>query len=184
MTTHTLARLGPACGILFGALLLAGDTVGVLPVARLGLALLVPFVAYLATLIGGWLGATVLGAGLVGTALKLVSVVPEVTVDAQEEGSTLATALDDLSVTATVVAMYPLAILTAAVAVSTFATRVLPQWSGWLATVATIALLANSLFLESQNVPALLLFILWTLATSVRLLIRPTVTDSVAPAAA
>jgi hypothetical protein len=69
-----------------------------------------------------------------------------------------------------VIALYPLAILCAATALTAFRTGALPRWLGGAAAVTAAALAINGAFLETSNVPALLLFIAWTLAASLHLL--------------
>ena len=71
---------------------------------------------------------------------------------------------------ATVIALYPLAILCAATALVALRTGVLPRWLGGLAAVTAAALAVNGAFLGADFVPALLLFIAWTLAASLYLL--------------
>ncbi len=58
----------------------------------------------------------------------------------------------------------------AAVAVVAVRTRVLPRWLGYGAGLTAIALAVNgsdNLYHYSGNVPALLLFVLWTFVASV-----------------
>ncbi len=64
--------------------------------------------------------------------------------------------------------------------VSVFRTRVLPRWLGGAAAVTAAALAINGAFLNTSNVPALLLFIAWTLAASLYLLRMPVPRSSAA----
>jgi len=68
--------------------------------------------------------------------------------------------------------LYPLAICCAAVAVIALRERVLPRWLGMFAAVTAVALAVNAGFVFAGFVPALLLFLLWTLVTSMVLLRR------------
>ena len=66
----------------------------------------------------------------------------------------------------------PLAICCAAVAAIALRERVLPRWLGIFAAVTAVALAVNAGFVYASFVPALLLFLLWTLVTSIVLLRR------------
>jgi hypothetical protein len=68
----------------------------------------------------------------------------------------------------TLISQYPLALLCAVVAVR----GALRRWLGIGAGVTAVALVANGAFVETDTVPALLLFILWTLCTGVVLVRR------------
>ena len=50
--------------------------------------------------------------------------------------------------------------------------RVLPRWLGIFTAVTAVALAVNAGFVFASFVPALLLFLLWTLVTSIALLRR------------
>jgi hypothetical protein len=73
---------------------------------------------------------------------------------------------------ATVISMYPLALLLAAVAVLALRTKVLPRWLGYGAAVTAAALAINAGFLHATTVPAFLLFVVWMLAASVTLFVK------------
>ena len=73
---------------------------------------------------------------------------------------------------ATVISMYPLALLAAAVAIVALRTRALPRWLGYGSAVTAAALAVNAGFLYATIAPAFLLFILWTLAASVTLFVK------------
>jgi hypothetical protein len=60
----------------------------------------------------------------------------------------------------------------AAVAAVTLRYGGLPRWLGWMAAVISPLLLANSMFLDSADGPAFLLFMLWTLLASSVLTLR------------
>jgi hypothetical protein len=55
--------------------------------------------------------------------------------------------------------------------------RVLPRWLGIFAAATVVALAVNAGFVYASFVPALLLFLLWTLVTSIVLLRRSTSTQ-------
>ena len=173
MSAQTVARIGPACGIIFVVTLFAGSSAESPQAELAGLALFIPFVAHLASLVGGALGLTIAGAGAAGITLKIASAVPWVSREAHAEGSATYTALEDMAVTATVTMMYPLAILTATVALVALATEALPRWIGLVSALTTVALLANAMTLHAEFVYGLLAFLAWTLAVAVRLLVRP-----------
>ena len=60
----------------------------------------------------------------------------------------------------------------AATAIVAFRTRALPRWLAVGAAVTAAALAVNGAFVGTGSVPALLLFLLWTLLASVHLLRR------------
>jgi hypothetical protein len=186
MTRPMLSRLGAACGIVFPiALFLAvGDGNSFAPwravAATWALVLALPFLAYLCSLLraaegeGGWLSTTALVAGVSGVLLKLASHAPELAIhrDGIAKGTPLYKALDNTAGAATLVSLYPLAICCAAVAVIALRQRVFPRWLGIFAAVTAVALAVNAGFIYASFVPALLLFLLWTLVTSIALVRR------------
>jgi hypothetical protein len=181
-----LSRLGAACGIVFpiGLFLAVGNGNNFAPwravAATWALVLALPFLAYLCSLLraaegdGGWLSTTALVAGVSGVLLKLASHAPELAIHRNgiDKGSQLYKALDNSAGAATLVSLYPLAICCAAVAVIALRQRVFPRWLGIFAAVTAVALAVNAGFVYGSFVPALLLFLLWTLVTSIVLLRR------------
>jgi len=179
-------RLGAACGIVFpiGMFLAVGNGNNFAPwravVATWALVLALPFLAYLYNLLraaegnGGWLSTTALVAGVSGVLLKLASHAPELAIhrDGIAKGTQLYKALDNTAGAATLMSLYPLAICCAAVAVIALRKRVLPRWLGIFAAVTAVALAVNAGFVYASFVPALLLFLLWTLVASIVLLRR------------
>jgi hypothetical protein len=139
------------------------------------LVLFVPFLAYLHSVLRaaegdrGWLSTTALAAGLVGIALKLSSGAPEIAIHRAHvaDGTQLYKALDGLAGAATVASLYPLAVLCAVVGLLAARTGALPRWLGFAAAFTAVALAVNGAFLTADAVPALLLFVLWTLAASI-----------------
>jgi hypothetical protein len=179
-----LPRIGAACGIVFpiAMFLAVGNGNNFAPwravAATWALVLALPFLAYLCSLLraaegdGGWLSTTALVAGVSGVLLKLASHAPELAIhrDGIAKGTQLYKALDNSAGAATLVSLYPLAICCAAVAVIALRERVLPRWLGIFAAVTAVALAVNAAFVYASFVPALLLFLLWTLLTSIVLL--------------
>jgi hypothetical protein len=181
-----LPRLGAACGIVFpiAMFLAVGNgshfTAWRAVAATWALVLALPFLAYLCSLLraaegdGGWLSTTALVAGASGVLLKLASHAPELAIhrDGIVKGTQLYKALDNSAGAATLVSLYPLAICCAAVALIALRQRVFPRWLGIFAAVTAVALAVNAGFVYASFVPALLLFLLWTLVTSIALLRR------------
>lgn len=179
-----LGRLGAVSGAIFAvALAIAnGNGQGAYAsyryvVGGIAIVLFLPFLAYLCSLLrdaeqsSGWLSTTALGAGITGIALKLASGAPEVALHrAHVSGGTqLHSALQAIADSATVISLYPLALMLAVVAVVTLRTAVLPRWLGIAAAITAAALTINGSATTTDNVPALLLFVLWTLAASITL---------------
>jgi hypothetical protein len=122
----------------------------------------------------GWLASTALAAGITGIALKLGSGAPELAMHTAHltTGTQLNTAIEAIADGATVLSLYPLAVFCAATAIVAFRTRALPRRLSAGAAITAAALAVNGGFLGTDSVPALLLFALWTLLTSVHLLRR------------
>jgi len=181
-----LPRLGAACGIVFpiAMFLAVGNGGHFTPwraiAATWALVLALPFLAYLCSLLraaegdGGWLSTLALVAGVSGILLKLASHAPALAIhrDGIHKGTQLYKALDNTAGAATLMSLYPLAVCCAAVAVIALRERVLPRWLGAFAAVTALALAVNAGFVYASFVPALLLFLLWTLVTSIVLLRR------------
>lgn len=165
----TSARAGAICGPLFVIGLFAGNRAGVLTVELVALVLFLPFLASLVGLMrraeggDGWLATTALCGGIAGVALKLVSIAPGVAADDTTAGTPLHAALDTTANVATVACLLPLALLLAAVASLGLRTGFIPRWLALGAAATALALAVNGCFIDSDFVPALLLFLLWTL---------------------
>lgn len=186
MTKPLLPRLAAACGIVFPIAMFfaVGNGNNFAPwravVATWALVLFLPFLAYLCSLLGRadgdqrWLATLALVGGLSGILLKLISHVPELAIhqDRLAKGTPLYKALDHMAGAATTLSLYPLAICLAAVAIIASRTQVLPRWSSVFAAVTAVALAINGGFVFASFVPALLLFLVWTLVTGVVLLRR------------
>jgi hypothetical protein len=186
MTRQVQPRLGAACGIVFpiAMFLAVGDGSHFTPwraiAATWALVLALPFLCYLWSLLRaaegerGWLSTTALVAGVSGVLLKLASHAPELAIhrDGIAKGTQLYKALDETAGAATLMSLYPLAVCCAAVAVIALRERVLPRWLGIFAAATVVALAVNAGFVYASFVPALLLFLLWTLVTSIVLFRR------------
>jgi hypothetical protein len=182
MNKPALPRLAAACGVIFAVGLTAANGSGNQPFwgvrAIAGIAaltLILPFFGYLCSLLrqaegaDGWLANTALAAGITFLALKLGSGAPELAKHTGHlaSGTQLATSIDGIANGATLLSLYPLAVFCAATAIVAFRTRVLPRWLSAGAAITAAALAINGGFLSTDSVPAMLLFVLWTLLTSV-----------------
>lgn len=185
MTSTPFARLGAACGAVFAVVLFVASGNGnesyLAPRAVAGLAalaLFIPFLAYLCSLLRvaegehGWLATTALVAGTVGITIKIVTVMPALALHHAQvaDGTPLHRLFDAFDNGATVVALYPLAVACAAIAAVSLRTAVLPRWIAVAAAITAVALAVNGVFLEASFVPALLLFIVWVFVASLSLL--------------
>ena len=175
MTNQIMPRTGAGCGALFAVALFAasnGSADASYVAGLAAIALFLPFLAYLCSLLReaegehGWLAPAALAAGVAGITIKLASVAPEIAANHLPAGA-MHNALRDIANTATVISMYPLALLLAAVATIALRTRVLPRWLAYGAAVTAAALAVNAGFIHATIVPAFLLFALWALAASV-----------------
>ena len=178
-------RAGAACGVLYVALILTGNSmyesgneaVG-LPVELVGMILFVPFLGYLWSVLrqaegeGGWLSATAFGAGLVELTIKFVSVIPAFATRQEGIGPQLHQVLEKMGSFAFIITMLPIGIMMAAVATVSLKTRVLPLWLGLLAALTALACLVNGMFFDAEFGAAFLLFLLWTAIASVVLVLR------------
>ena len=186
MNRPLLPRLAAACGVVFPiALFVAvGNGNSFAPwravASTWALVLFLPFLAYLCGLLrtaardDGWLPTLALVAGASGVLLKLVSHAPELAIhqDHIAKGTPLYKALDHTAGAATTLCLYPLAIYAAAVAIIVLREQVLPRWVGVFAVLTAAALVVNGAFVFAGFVPALLLFLLWTLVTAIVVLRR------------
>lgn len=192
MSERMWRRLGAAGGIFYVVLTLLGNDVigGTRP--RIGLLVellgFVFFSFFLGSLWaclrsaegeGGWLSAVAFGGGLMALAVKLASVAPVLAVRASEgmdPGTAKALiAMNDASFGITYL---PLGVMLLATAIVAIRTGALPRWLGWASAVVALGLLgALSAAVVSPSPPewvflAMLLFALWTVATSIALIRR------------
>jgi hypothetical protein len=176
-------RLGALSGILFVVLLFGPSSTGsdariVVVLELIGLLFFIPFLGYVYGVLrqaegeGAWLSATAFGAGLVDLTIKLGSIAPSFA--AQQEGLApqLHDALHKMNSVAFIVAMLPIGVMMACVAVVILKTRVLPLWIGLLAAITAPACWVNGMFLDAEFGPAFLLFLLWVTVASVVLTLR------------
>ena len=176
-----------ASGAVFAIVLVAADGDGnqsfsgpraIAGIAALTLA--VPFMAYLCGVLrqaegaDGWLARAALAAGITGIGLKLGSGAPELAIQRAHlaAGTPLHAAIAAIADGATLLSLYPLAVFCAATAVVAFRTGALPRWLSAGAAISAAALAVNGGFLGTDFVPALLVFVLWTLLASAYLLRR------------
>jgi hypothetical protein len=192
MNRPLLPRLAAACGVVFpiAMFLAVGNGNSFAPwravASTWALVLFLPFLAYLCGLLrtaardDGWLPTLALVAGASGVLLKLVSHAPELAIhqDHIAKGTPLYKALDHTAGAATTLCLYPLAIYAAAVAIIVLREQVLPRWVGVFAVLTAAALVVNGAFVFAGFVPALLLFLLWTLVTAIVVLRRTWVTST------
>ena len=187
MSTSTQLRAGGACGVGFAVVLMtavgdgsSGYSPGREAAGLAALVLFLPFLACLGSLLreaeggSGWLSTTALVSGVAGITLKLSSAAPSIAAHRAHvgDGTRLHDVTDGVSNVLTVTSLAPLAVLCAATAVVSLRTGVLPRWLALGAVVTAAALAVNAAFLDVAAVPALLLFVLWTLLASVVLLRR------------
>jgi hypothetical protein len=177
------SRSAAACGALFaiGLFGAAGDggySATREVIATVALALAIPFLCYLGRVLRGtagtsnWMVESAVAAGIAGIVLKLFSGVPEV---AQHEAHLGASseanqALAGLAAAATVASLIPLALFCAATGAVILRTKVLPRRVGLGAAVTAATLAVNGSVIGVTFVPAVLVFLLWTLLTSLHLL--------------
>ena len=180
MTSQMMPRAGAGCGALFAVGLTAasnGSADANYIAGLAALALFLPFLAYLCSLLrqaegeSGWLAPAALAAGVAGMTVELASVAPDIAANHLAAGA-MHNALEDIANVATVISMYPLALLFAAVAIIALRTRVLSRWLGYGAAVTAAALAVNAGFINATTVPAFLLFAIWTLCASAVLFAR------------
>ncbi len=187
MNKPALPRLAALCGAVFAIGLFIANGNGNQPFAGpravLGIAsltLVLPFMSYLCGLLraadesDGWLPSTALAAGVTGIVLKLSSGAPELALHTAGigAGSAAGRPIEAIASAATVLSLYPLAVFCAAVAFASFRSRALPRWLATGSAVTAAGLAVNGAFISTDTVPALLLFVLWTLLASVVLLLR------------
>jgi hypothetical protein len=183
MSDRVWNRLGAACGLLYVVLLFGPTSTGsdapiVTILAVFGMLLFIPFLGYLWSILrqaegeGGWLSATAFGAGLASITIKLASAGPGFAARTEGLDPQLHQALDKINSVDFIVAMLPLSVMMAAVAIVALRTRVLPLWLGAMAALTAPALLVNGMFFDSEIGPAFLVFLLWTLLASVVLTLR------------
>ena len=185
MNTPIWPRLGGACGAIFAVALFVASGSGShafsAPRAVAGvwaLTLAVPFIAYLSSRLRaaegsrGWLANTAFAVGVVGFSLLLVCLPPELALHRAHvtDGTPLHKAIDEIAGGASVLCLFSLVVFCAAVAIVSLRESVLPRWLGAGSAITAVALAVNGALLNTGFMPALVLFIVWTLLTSIHLL--------------
>ena len=176
-------RLGAISGVLFVVLLFGPSSTGsdariVVVLELIGLLCFIPFLGYLYGVLrraegeGAWLSQTAFGAGLVDLTIKLGSIAPGFAARTEGLDPQIHDALHKMNSVAFIVAMLPIGVMMAAVAVVILKTRILPLWLGLLAALTAPACLVNGMFLDAEFGPAFLLFLLWVTVASVVLTLR------------
>src|SRR5215203_4996910 len=197
MSDRTWRRLGAAGGIFYVVLTLLGNDV--IGGTRPGIGLLVEllgfvfFAFFLGSLWaclrsaegeGGWLSSAGFGGGLVALAVKIASVAPVLAAGASEgmdpgnANAIIAMNGDSFRWAYFSIACLPLGVMLLSTAILAVRTGALPRWLGWASAVVALVLLgALSAAVVSPSPPewvflAMLLFALWTVATSIALIRR------------
>src|SRR3954468_17917700 len=192
MTTRIAPPLGAASGIAYVVALMAAgsnksDSAAALAVKLVAMLLFLPFLGYLWSVLrggegpDGWLAATVLATGVVAITIKMASAGPAVVARNDGVSPALRDAFQQVNDVSFIVTMLPLGVCMAAVAAVVLRTHVMPVWLGWMAALLAPLLIANGLALNSQEGPAFLLFLLWTLLAAIVLLRRAIVVPQHAP---
>jgi hypothetical protein len=178
---HVSSRLAAASGAVFAVLLFAAAGDGsyapvreVLATFALGLA--IPFIWQVGTALrssaesAGLAGAAV-GAGVAGIVLKLASGAPEVALHEAglRSGTPTYEAFTKLAEATTVLSLLPLGVFCCLTALVAFGNGAMPTWLAAASGLTGVALVANSAVVGASFVPAMVLFLLWSLVTSVHL---------------
>ena len=201
MSDRMWRRLGAAGGIFYVVLTLLGNDVigGTRPGIGLLVELLgfVFFAFFLGSLWaclrsaegeGGWLSAAAFGGGLLALAVRIASVAPVLAVRASEGmdpgNANALIAMNGASFrwASFSITCLPLGVMLLSTAIVAVRTGALPRWLGWASAVVALGLLgALSAAVVSPSPPewvmgwvilAMLLFALWTVATSIVLIRR------------
>ena len=127
----------------------------------------------------GWLAAAAFGGGVMSLSIVLASGAPIfAAIHRANEGldPQIARTLQDMNDASFFLSFFPLAVLLGAAAIVVIRYGALPRWLGWMAAVLAVALLGGAVvgafyWVENAGLP-FMLFLLWTLATSVVLVRR------------
>jgi len=179
---HTSSRFAAACGAAFAVLLFvaAGDG-GYAPlrevVAMVALGLAIPFLWEVGRVLRGpsadsaGLAGAAVAAGVAGIVIKMASGAPEVALHEAglRSGTPAYEALSKLAEATTVISLVPLAVFCGLTAVVALGSGTLPRWLAIGSGVTAVALVGNSLVVGASFVPAVLVFLLWSLLTSIHL---------------
>jgi len=172
-------RLAGAVGIVAGALIVVAPNFdGTIGTAGwiAGTVLLVPYLSGLASALAAagsrWLAPVMSAGAAVGVALYLVSLGVAHVAGSVATDSPVHEPLHAVESTLFAMALLPLGAAVAASAVAMVRHRRLPRWLGYPTGLVAIAMFANGGQLGTEEVPGLMLFLLWTLVVSVFLLVR------------
>jgi len=133
----------------------------------------------------GWLSAAAFGGGLVSLAIRLSSATVSLAAVhnscAGIDPQLWQVLTNDVGGAALFLSFFPLAVLSVACAVIAIRFGALPRWLGWMSAVVAVALLADGIAgtISARDVGlSFLLFMLWTLVTSIALMRRAGVSHS------
>jgi hypothetical protein len=183
--THTKpaagARLVGTCGVAAVVLILVAPTLdGPIGTAGwvAGVMLLLPFLGGLAMVLSTdadssrWLAPVMSAGAAIALTLHLVILGMAHVADSVPKDSAVHEPLHAVESALFGIALLPLGIAVAAAAVAIVRHRRLPRWFGYATGVVAVALFANGGQLGTEEMPALMLFLLWILVVSVILLVR------------
>lgn len=177
------SRLAAASGIAFVVSILALNSVEsktnlVLGAECLALLLFVPFLVHLWSLLREGdeprhqLAMLVLSAGLVGLSVKLAGVLPSIIAERGELSPALDGAFTRLGEVSFILSLPPFGLCLAAAGAAALQGDALPRPLAYGAAAIAPLLIVNGFDLGAEFGPAFILFLLWTLVTSVVLLRR------------
>ena len=133
----------------------------------------------------GWLSAAAFGAGLVSLAIRFSSATVSLAAVhnscAGMDPQLFEILTNDVGGAALFLSFFPLTVLLVACAVIAIRFGALPGWLGWMSAVVAMALLADGIagMISAREFgPSALLFLLWTLVTSIALMRRAGVPHS------
>jgi len=183
VTTHTnqAPRLVGACGIAAGTLIVvapaADGAVGTTGWIA-GILLLLPFLNGLASVLTAdarssrWLAPVMSAGAAIAVTLHLVSLGMAHVAGSVSMDSPVHEPLHAVESALFGMALLPLGVAVGAAAVAVIRHRRLPRWFGYATGVVAIALFANGGQLGTEEMPALMLFLLWTFVVAGFLLVR------------
>ena len=192
MSNNLWQRLGAACGIVYVVLLLGGGSIGGPNIQIVFLMEILAFLFFLfflgnlwSTLRGaeggsGWLSATAFGGGLMSVTIKVGSAAPILAARYRASDGLdplLARTLQDINNASFYLSFFPLAVLLAAFSIVVIRSGALPKWLGWIAAAVGLAFIVGGMSGSADLQPEwaglpMILFLLWTVITSVVLMRR------------
>jgi hypothetical protein len=174
------SRPAAACGAVFAVVLFLAAGDGAYSPARevvatLALTLAIPFLGHVGNVLrrGGpsSLVDAAVAAGVGGIVLKIASGAPEVAYHEAHlaKGTATYDAFAKMADVLTVTSMFPLAAFCALTAVVALRTGTLPAWLGVGAGITAAALAVNGAVIGASFVPAIVVFMVWSLVASIHL---------------